>query len=96
MVSKFVEGACITMLVIPAIIVLMLRISRHYDRVAREVGGRTMLVLENLRPPLVVVPIEEWNKTSEKALQFALSISPDVMHCTLISIKMKIRGTCPR
>jgi amino acid transporter len=78
-VSKFVEGAWITMLVIPAIIVLMLRIRRHYARVAREVGGRTMLDVENLQPPLVVVPIEEWNKTSEKAIQFALTVSPDVI-----------------
>lgn len=77
--SKFVEGAWITILVIPAIILLMVRIRRHYDHVAREVGGRTMLTVEDLRPPLVVIPIEEWNKTSEKAVQFALAISPDVV-----------------
>lgn len=78
-VSKFVEGAWITILVIPAIIVLMLRIRRHYDRVNREVGGKTVLDAENLQPPFVVVPIEEWNKTSEKTVQFALTISSDVV-----------------
>jgi hypothetical protein len=34
---------------------------------------------ENLRPPLVVVPIENWSTISEKALRFALRLSPKVI-----------------
>jgi hypothetical protein len=36
------------------------------------------LALDKLRPPIIVVVTESWNKLTDKALSFALSISPDV------------------
>jgi hypothetical protein len=36
LVAKFVEGAWITMLLIPAMIFLMYRVKRHYDHVQKE------------------------------------------------------------
>jgi hypothetical protein len=35
-------------------------------------------VRENLAPPIVLVPVDRWNAATEKALQFALTLSPDV------------------
>lgn len=77
-VSKFAEGAWITTLVIPAIIVLMYAIRRHYDRVAREVADPNPLSLRGCERPIVVVPVLGWNKVAEKALQFALTLSTEV------------------
>ena len=76
--AKFAEGAWITMLLIPAIMVLMLAVKRHYDRVAQAVACDTPLKLTAFSPPLVVVPIDHWSMISQKAMKFALNISPEV------------------
>jgi amino acid transporter len=77
-VAKFVEGAWITILLIPALILLMLAVRRHYDAVAAEIHDPTPLEISDLRPPLVVVPMLHWGKISKKAIDFALRVSPDV------------------
>ncbi len=77
--SKFGEGAWITLLLIPALIMLMLGIHRHYSRVSKALAGPKVLSTENLRSPLVVVPIDEWNRVSQKAIRFALTLSSNVV-----------------
>jgi amino acid transporter len=77
-VAKFTEGAWITLALIPAIILLMLAIHHHYERVGSEIDSPTPLDLRNLKPPMVVVPIESWNKVAQKALRFALTLSENV------------------
>ncbi|MBO0912333.1 MAG: APC family permease [Acidobacteria bacterium] len=77
--SKFVEGAWITLIAIPAILFLMRAVRRHYDRAGKELASPFPLPTENLEPPLVVVPIEEWNKVTQKALRFALTLSTDIV-----------------
>jgi amino acid transporter len=78
MVAKFAAGAWITLLLIPAIVVLMLSIHRHYRRIAAEVGSSTPLDVGRLRPPIVVLPIGGWDKVAKKALRFAMNMSPDI------------------
>jgi len=84
--TKFTEGAWITVMVIPAVIFLLLKIRQYYD----EVGARTRktdpLVLTHTEPPIVIVPTEEWSRLTDKALAFALQISPDVVGVHLTSL----------
>ncbi len=77
-IAKFVEGAWVTVLLITGIIVLMISIRRHYDQVAAETANPVPLDVSGLGVPLVVVPMLEWDKIAQKALRFALNISPDV------------------
>jgi amino acid transporter len=77
-VAKFTAGAWVTVMLIPAMIFVMLSVHRHYDRVAAETGSSTPLDVSDLRPPLVVMPLRGWDKVAEKALRFALNISPEV------------------
>jgi amino acid transporter len=79
LVAKFSEGAWITLLFIPCVIAIFLAIHRHYSGVARAVASVEPLDLSELRPPLVVVPMRDWNKMSHKALRFALKLSPDIL-----------------
>jgi hypothetical protein len=51
----------------------------HYDRAGKELASPFPLPTENLEPPLVVVPIEGWNKVTQKALRFALTLSSDIL-----------------
>ena len=79
LVAKFVDGAWITMLLIPALLLLMYAVHRHYDRVSEQVADSSPLDLTHFRPAMVVVPLERWSAVAKKALTFALSISPDVI-----------------
>jgi hypothetical protein len=79
LVAKFVDGAWITMLLIPGILVLMYAVHRHYQRVSQEIVCTTPLELTDFRPALVVVPVDRWTNVAKKALTFAVSISPEVI-----------------
>jgi amino acid transporter len=90
LIAKFVEGAWITVLLIPTIVVLMRAVHRHYMRVGAAVASDTPLELTKPCPPVVIVPITGWNKVSKKALRFAFDLSPDVR---AIHIQLT-EGTC--
>jgi amino acid transporter len=80
-VAKFAEGAwVVVLLLLPAMLVFMGRVRRHYEWVGKEVALTSALVLntQNLKPPIVIVPVDQWNAATEKALQFAMTLSPDV------------------
>ncbi len=80
-VAKFAEGAwVVVVLLLPAMLVFMGRVRRHYEWVGKEVALTSAMVLNtrNLKPPIVIVPVDQWNAATEKALQFAMTLSPDV------------------
>ncbi len=76
-VVKFVAGAWIVVLLVPSLVALMLAVRRHYRRIERETAPRG-LKLNDLREPLVIVPIIAWNSLAENALRVALSLSREV------------------
>jgi hypothetical protein len=78
LVAKFTEGAWITAILIPALIVLMSAVKRHYNRVSREIVVDCPMRIDNLAQPLVVVPLDRWTRITEKGLRFALKISDQV------------------
>jgi amino acid transporter len=77
-VSKFAEGAWITVVTIPAMLVLMYAVRRHYENIGRDIDCTTPLDLTGNREPLVVVPLQQWSKLAQNALCAALAISNDV------------------
>jgi amino acid transporter len=77
-VAKFTEGAWITILVIPCVIALLLAIHHYYALVASEVQTGPLDV-EDTRPPILLVAIQEWDRLAGKALRFAVTLSPDVI-----------------
>jgi len=76
--AKFLEGAWITVLLIPTLLLLMRAVRWHYHRVFCEIRSGSPLELNNLEPPLVVLPFHNWNHIVKKSLRFALKISSDV------------------
>ncbi len=76
--SKFMEGAWVTLLLIPILLTLMYAVRRHYDRLEREMIGSEHLSLDSICPPYVIVPIEGWSRITERGLRFALTLSTDV------------------
>ena len=77
-VVKFVAGAWIVVGLLPSLVVLMLAVRHHYQRIERETAAAGKLKLEDLREPIVIVPIVEWSSITENALRFAMAISHEV------------------
>jgi amino acid transporter len=78
LVAKFVEGAWIMTLLVPALLTLFAGVRAHYRTVAREVSTDAPVDLAGLAPPIVLLPIRGWSVITCKALRFALSISPEI------------------
>jgi amino acid transporter len=78
-VAKFEEGAWLTLLVIPLIIWLLRAIHGYYLHVARELSDPMPLDFDDLRPPIVLVTAERWDRLTDSALRFAMTLSRDVV-----------------
>ena len=77
-ITKFTEGAWITVFVIPAVVVLLTSIKRYYDQLDASLRDDAPLRFAGLEPPVVLVATQRWNKLTDRALGFALRLSPDV------------------
>lgn len=76
--TKFAEGAWITLLLIPCLLLVFERVRRHYAHVTKETGCSRPMNVSAIQAPIVVLPIKDWNTITENALRFALDLSPDV------------------
>lgn len=86
-VSKFVEGAWITILVIPVTVLVFCRIHAHYQEVRAELSLRGLP--PSIKPfpsPRVVVPISGVHRGIVDAVDFARSISK---HVTAVYIELE-------
>lgn len=78
LVAKFVDGAWITLLLVPGLLAVMTAVRRQYHQVGMSIGSQSPLELTGFQAPLVVVPLDHWSKIAKRALTFALTVSPDV------------------
>lgn len=81
-VSKFRDGAWITVLIIPLLVLLFLAISRHYTAVERELApmeGDTDPLLNERSEQIVIVPVAAINKATLHALAYARRLSSQVI-----------------
>lgn len=78
LVAKFVQGAWVTALLIPALLVLMMSVRRYLARVELELFSKEPLDTTRCKPPVVVLPVQSWGKLTQRALQIALTISNDI------------------
>jgi amino acid transporter len=77
--SKFLQGAWISILLIPVIVVVFLRIRKHYQQVAHQlVLHKRSIGQKPVGPPPVVIPISGVHRELVAAVQFACSISSRV------------------
>jgi len=77
-VAKFSAGAWITVLVIPLLFALFVRIRGVQREVDREVEASGPIRLDGPEPPVIVVPLKRLDRVGRKALRLAASMSPDV------------------
>jgi amino acid transporter len=78
LVAKFAEGAWVTVLLIPLMLLTFGAVRRHYTSVAQQIASDQPLDVANIRPPIVIIPMRDWNKMSQKGLRFALRLSQEI------------------
>ena len=78
-ISKFMDGAWITILLIPLILLGFWRISGHYQQVRRQLSLKGLPPsLKPIEPTRVVIPISGVHRGMVSAVNFARSISDQV------------------
>jgi amino acid transporter len=78
LIAKFTEGAWITAILIPTLMIAMSAVKRHYDGLNRTLAVDCCIRLDNLDEPFIIVPLDRWTRISEKALRFAMKLSGHV------------------
>ncbi|MEK6336505.1 MAG: APC family permease [Acidobacteriota bacterium] len=84
-VTKFMHGAWIVVVVIPLLVVLFLRIHRHYLEVAEQLSTEGLAGLRPIHHE-VIVPISGIHRGVIAALEYAKSIAPH--HVTAVYVNM--------
>jgi amino acid transporter len=80
LVAKFTQGAWLTLLFIPATLILFRTVRRHYHNIALAAQCTVpMTPHKKGTPPIVIVPLERWNSMSKHALEFATKLSSEVI-----------------
>lgn len=78
--AKFVEGAWITVILIPCVVMVFLNVERHYAAVKQQIACATELSIpDGEAKPVVMIPIKEWSLVSQKAMEFAYSLSNEII-----------------
>ena len=89
-VSKFMEGAWITVVVIPILVFSFLQVRKHYRSVGHQLSLRGLPPDIKPSPPLrVIIPISGVHRGMIEAVNFARSISNDV---TAVYIELEPGG----
>ena len=78
LVAKFADGAWITVLLIPALIWMMRSVRRHYALVGLEINTTNPVETENLREPIILLPLDRWSLVADKSLRYAWTLSKEV------------------
>src|SRR6202158_505852 len=79
LVAKFTQGAWASALLIVAMLSAMLWVRRHYDGVAEETRSSSPLSVTKPQAPIVIVPIQDWDRIAKNGLEFALTLSREII-----------------
>jgi hypothetical protein len=95
--TKFTEGAWLVTVAIPALVLVMLGVRRHYGRVARRLRAGTAAVASapDARNRTLLV-VDDLSPATERALEFARTISPDGLRALHVPRHGSDPGVGPR
>jgi hypothetical protein len=88
--TKFLHGAWIVVVLIPALVLMFLKIHRHYVEVAQQLSTEGLAGLRPIRHE-VIVPISGIHRGVIAALEYAKSIAPH--HVTAVYVNLDDEAT---
>jgi hypothetical protein len=77
-VAKFSEGAWITLLAIPLLLVTMYGVHGHYETVRKQISLSRPLNTQLPDPPILVITMQSWSRINEQALRAAMALSREI------------------
>ena len=86
-VAKFTDGAWIVLLALPATVWLLRAIHRYYAALDARLAVAGPFTMDETAPPTVLVAVQGRNRLSDRALQFAMTLSPDVIAVHLVRLQ---------
>lgn len=84
--AKLLEGAWIVVLALPALVALLLAIHRYYQGLERRLAVTGAFAIDETDPPTVLVAYEDRTRMSDRALRFAITLSPDILAVHLLRL----------
>ena len=90
--SKFLEGAWVTLLVIPPLLWMYWRVHRYNERLDRDtnMACNTKLEPSSIREVLIIIPLKRLDHVTQKALRVALGMSRKVVALQILAEDMKM------
>ena len=89
LVAKFVEGAWLTLVIIPLTLLLLVGVRRYYAGLEHQIleGSNRCLPADRPATPLVLIPLERWDSLARRAVRTAMALSPDVLALHLTDLE---------
>ena len=89
LVAKFVEGAWLTVVIIPLTLLLLTGVRRYYSGLERQMllGSHRRMASEPPGTPLVLIPLERWDMLGRRAVRTAMALSHDVLALHLTDLE---------
>src|SRR6185436_13339508 len=84
-ITKFIHGAWIVVVLIPLLVAMFKAVHRHYQQVAKQLTTEGLEALRPIRHE-VIVPVSGIHRGVLRALQYANSIAPG--HVTAVYIDL--------
>ena len=77
-ISKFTQGAWVSIAAVLVLVTVFLRVKRHYEWVASRIETIAPLEMPPARPPIAVLAAGSWNRMTQLGLKFALRLTEEV------------------
>jgi amino acid transporter len=87
-ISKFNDGAWVSIMVIPPLVLLFLRTQRYHHNIFTDIKDNDLLDFDGLVSPIVVVPLKQLNSVARKGLRLAMTISSEIHVVQILAEEM--------
>ena len=77
-VSKFGEGAWLTVVIVPLMFLFFTRVNRHYRAVGAQLATIEPMAMPERQDPIVVLAAGTWSLMTQRGMKFALRLSDDI------------------
>jgi amino acid transporter len=91
-IAKFAQGAWITVILLPILLGLFLRIRRNHEYIDRKTDVEGPLELDVSPSPIIVVPIKRLDRVARKGLRLAFKLSAEVQAVQVFSADIDVES----
>ena len=77
-ISKFGEGAWLTVIIVPLLFLFFRRVHAHYADVAAQLATIEPMEMPERQDPIVVLAAGTWSRMTQRGLKFALRLSDEI------------------